>query len=58
MRATLSQTEYYRVYGRSAQSQDWTGTLKKAQGRLMAFSPLLWILFFALLTGIVKLLAK
>ena len=59
MRTVLSgQTGYCRGYETAAPSSDWTGTLKKGLGRIMSFSPVLWILFFAMLTVIVKILAN
>ncbi len=59
MRMLLSnQTAYYRGYGKTVQTQRNADWAVKMTGKILAFAPVLWILFFALLTGIVKLLAK
>jgi hypothetical protein len=55
MRMTLTNhTEYYGTYRKSVP----TARKATATGRIIVFSPVLWILFFSLLTVIVKLLAK
>jgi len=60
MRMTLTnQAQYYKVYGKTIQATaGWTDSLKKAAGRIMFFSPVVLLLFFALLTGLINFLAK
>ena len=60
MRMTLTnQAQYYREYSKAIQSStSWTGGFKKAAGRIMSFSTVVLMLFFALLTGLINLLAK
>jgi hypothetical protein len=53
-----NQTGYYRNAGKSVPTLSNADTKTGMAGRIMAFSPVLWVLFFALLTAIVRIAAK
>jgi hypothetical protein len=54
--ATINHDKYYRDLAQT--SEDMAFKTRTAAGRLLTLSPILWVLFFAALTGIVNVLAK